>query len=881
MAQPPVERLKEDRAMFLTAVQALKDAIDNLNTPVTDFWSKHGEYAGKISDRLVGNLLHVVVDLIKLRPHLLGRARPVIIDELVKGFPAVLTGLNIDGYNPLHLAIRDQSYELFRLIDSICNESGSVVHEHYFGEALAQTCSVANRTALHTYFERTRALDLQTAGVLIQHATDEQLAAQDAYGNTPMHYVVSLHHCHLEGLKIVEMLLDRDNQVIKKGCGSGQTSFFEVRNGNGYSVYQTLAESVDGERLRHRTSMQSENPLQETAFQEMSLLLKKHYMRTRGHREATSFLYGENVDDIEISFHYDNLPTDINWRDFTDRFGRDSTSGIKLDSVLQSVILPRIRVTHGGNADAEHSRDDMAHMLRWLHAKGVRHIISLSVEDRGGPSKNLHTQDAVQRCLSHFSVESLDWQWEDIDLEVIDNATLQWPTRTSHTRQNPLRELWLRWSGKRAVLRLWSSKEGLPKFLRLERVYLFKPDVHGTYDEEYIEQAIAQFRKELANNSPGIEVIVKESITRSDTGRESRTPFTRRRRVIPLDSSLELQEHLENAFRFSSCLKDEWTALQETSTSTAREDVVVAVIGDGVDIMDEELRNQCLMGKSFDYRESEDGQLRQVLRPPFVSGSDGTVIANLILQVCPMAKIYPIRLPENGCSLDPDPGYMVKAIEAALAKKATIMSLPKSMMYSLKLDSPGRRNFSSTVLRALERVRKEKVLMFCPSVNMDIFSAYPKGIIFIDSMCHYADKKLQESGQYFLFPGLDMPLYHRALGMSDYVSSNSVSTALATGLAAVIIYLVKMGVLSNQFRADEEEGMMVDFHFRENAAEEIARPEAMARLFRGLSPDARPPDLGAVWDSLNKKMRELNHGVVRSRRRKLLAMAYMILLSYR
>jgi ankyrin repeat protein len=288
-AQPPGQLLQEKKNFFYITVQALEDAITNPNVDVADFWSNYGASAGQISDCDVGNLLHVVVDLIRLRPHLVRRAQPIIIDKLVNEVPELFIGLNSDGYNPLHLAIKDQSYELFLHIDSICNESGSAVVKRYFDEALAQTCSVANRTALHTFFEKARHLDLQAAEVLIQHATDEQLAAQDAYGNTPMHYAASFHHCHLEGLKVVEMLIDRDDQVIKKGGGSGQTSFLEIRNANGYSVYQTLAQSMNGERCR-------ENPLQETAFQEMSLLLKKHYMRTRGHREATSFLYGENVD---------------------------------------------------------------------------------------------------------------------------------------------------------------------------------------------------------------------------------------------------------------------------------------------------------------------------------------------------------------------------------------------------------------------------------------------------------------------------------------------------------------------------------------------------------------------------------------------------------
>lgn len=67
-------------------------------------------------------------------------------------------------------------------------------------------------------------------------------------------------------------------------------------------------------------------------------------------------------------------------------------------------------------------------------------------------------------------------------------------------------------------------------------------------------------------------------------------------------------------------------------------DVVVALIDDGVDRLDNTLSGQVQEGKSFDYH---DGQVR----PPFSSArGHGTVMASMILRVCPMAKIYPIRL---------------------------------------------------------------------------------------------------------------------------------------------------------------------------------------------------------------------------------------------
>lgn len=68
------------------------------------------------------------------------------------------------------------------------------------------------------------------------------------------------------------------------------------------------------------------------------------------------------------------------------------------------------------------------------------------------------------------------------------------------------------------------------------------------------------------------------------------------------------------------------------------DDVIIALIDDGIDMFDASLSNHVLEGKSFDYH---DGKVR----PPFSSArGHGTVMASMILRICPMAKVYPIRL---------------------------------------------------------------------------------------------------------------------------------------------------------------------------------------------------------------------------------------------
>lgn len=74
-------------------------------------------------------------------------------------------------------------------------------------------------------------------------------------------------------------------------------------------------------------------------------------------------------------------------------------------------------------------------------------------------------------------------------------------------------------------------------------------------------------------------------------------------------------------------------------TASAREklenEVVVALIDDGVSLLDDNLAGRVLEGKTFDYSESGVGQSYNSAQ------GHGTEMARCILRVCPMAKIYP------------------------------------------------------------------------------------------------------------------------------------------------------------------------------------------------------------------------------------------------
>lgn len=159
------------------------------------------------------------------------------------------------------------------------------------------------------------------------------------------------------------------------------------------------------------------------------------------------------------------------------------------------MTFPKVQVyTKGRQADREREaeeqsgirqigalgRKDMKYFFDWLYNKGVRHIITLSVEDNGDSGETVHSDQAIQESLERFTIERLDWKKTDLDPETILHVSSKAAGAEASTTDNEkhpqqLRQLSLRWSGSNSVLRAWSEPEGLPLLPQLQRIYLYKP----------------------------------------------------------------------------------------------------------------------------------------------------------------------------------------------------------------------------------------------------------------------------------------------------------------------------------------------------------------------------------------------------------------------
>jgi hypothetical protein len=110
----------------------------------------------------------------------------------------------------------------------------------------------------------------------------------------------------------------------------------------------------------------------------------------------------------------------------------------------------------------------------------------------------------------------------------------------------------------------------------------------------------------------------------------------------PSKPSFTVHKWLESIDMFAAELKTLMDKIGKAYHSG--DEVTVALIDDGVDICEKAFRDRIIHGKSLGYYWDGD-QGDQRAKQWYVSETGhGTVMAHMILRVCPMAKIYPIKL---------------------------------------------------------------------------------------------------------------------------------------------------------------------------------------------------------------------------------------------
>ncbi|KAL4905616.1 hypothetical protein BDW74DRAFT_185133 [Aspergillus multicolor] len=463
--------------------------------------------------------------------------------------------------------------------------------------------------------------------------------------------------------------------------------------------------------------------------------LKLHCLRTRNISLATRFLYGANKEGIQLYFNYSGLPTEeADPVTFYDNF-----KATRFDEVLQFVEFPAIHLKKKRTFHAAKQFDNIEAYskprLRDLKDKKMKHIINLVVHDIVDP----HDDDIIEACLSGFRIDVLDWRKPDLDPEMLCRACPD------------VKVLHLRWGGNNAILRAWGESEGLRTLKTLEQIYLYY-DETSERSRTKIERFAARDGFEMPESTSGLDrtndsaensksvAVLTTSESKADDGSTISSPATRIRVsigksqahetlqgagatnsvvAVPDQPKVTVHKWLESIDSFNEQLK---TLMAAIRTSSHREDEIkVALLDDGVDFCEKEFRERIMHGKSFAYYDADKQREKQW----YVSElGHGTVMAHMILRVCPMAKIYPIRLdtfrnPKKS-HVEPRLSSAIQAIEAAVQNDVHMISMSWTVPQPTDAEK-----FAFD--KALSKAEQKGILMLCSSPDEGQYSGehYP------------------------------------------------------------------------------------------------------------------------------------------------------------
>ncbi|KAI0965231.1 hypothetical protein F4678DRAFT_340691 [Xylaria arbuscula] len=520
----------------------------------------------------------------------------------------------------------------------------------------------------------------------------------------------------------------------------------------------------------------SESKPRKASVKDMKSFLRLYCLRNRQHDDAVEFLYGFRQDK-QIYFDLTGTTSKIT----KDRI-EIGLSYLNFEDILQYVAIPRLEVEYdsikprtdprAAKSNSSGSKD-MLLLFSWLrNTKGVKRILKVIVEDLHSPA---HSDETIESCLEGMCVEIWDWKKIDLSPDVLHKVAPD--VQVAH----------LYWSGNNSILRAWSEVEGLKKLLKLKTVHLHWQQGLETRDRtknnitEFITRMEPIQVKEVKMEGSKAEVT-------SDLLATIHDPYEKHKWITTME---EYADFLQTAEREQK--KD------IRDPSLLRDPIIVALIDDGVDGNDPAIHSRIIGGRSFCTRDKEQN-LNQSF---YVSGGGhGTAMAKLICKVCPDVKLFILRLDEYYV----EPGKReitaksaAKAIREAIERGVNIISMSWTIQ---KTD----RNQSDVAKlgNAISIAASKNILMFCAATDQGALrdTTYPAACstkeIFKIGAAEASGAALKSLGDQS-FIDFTLPGHQVFIGDDDAKVNNcprltgsSVATALASGLAAVILYTVQL-----------------------------------------------------------------------------------------
>ncbi|KAL6830889.1 hypothetical protein J3E69DRAFT_328079 [Trichoderma sp. SZMC 28015] len=538
---------------------------------------------------------------------------------------------------------------------------------------------------------------------------------------------------------------------------------------------------------RSVTDSGHKSKIDEATLKGVERLLKLHYLRSRSYNAAMEILYGRNTtSDYELYF-------DLSGHANIAQTGFENLlSKLKFEDILQYVAIPRLNVEVNMNAaNSKRSRGtgrspkqdgdgrrDLCYIFDRLRKKGVKTILKVIIDDSVSPA---HSDEAIEDALKFMDVEIWDWKRIDLCSEVIFRVA------------SKAREVNLYWSGNNAVLRGWSEEGGLKRLRELKTVHLHIQQ--GLETNSRTKQNVEDFCDRMRKLCPEVDV-------------HKEWPIIQREQVDANALLLGDQAEHSTKHEWIQCMKEFRRLLFDAERYYDRgkveeiieEPIKIALIDDGVDVKD--LEFSFIGGRTFCTRDEE----HNLNDPYYVSSTGhGTIMAKQIHLLCPRAQFYVLRLEdhasEEGNVRQLTAKSAAQAIMAAVRKKVHIISM------SWTIDPPEDEEERRFLDAAIVEAANADILMFCSASDKGAKqnATYPSKAttkiftIGAATASGAADPWVGNLGNInFTFPGtkveMDGPRSSTDTSSRE-VTGSSVATALAAGLAALVLYCVQVRLL--------------------------------------------------------------------------------------
>ncbi|KAL7814959.1 hypothetical protein V8C44DRAFT_363359 [Trichoderma aethiopicum] len=568
-------------------------------------------------------------------------------------------------------------------------------------------------------------------------------------------------------------------------------------------------------------------------------LVKAHYLRTRTETEAKKLLYGKVASDRNLYFEASHL-NGRSLSEVIDLIEKLSNAG-GFEDTLSYVSIPILSTLHDeatafelgdkmddadgkeppGRLSEEGSKSGLGRsalisIFDKLASVNVRRIIRLHVDDRDAvPHTDSAIEQAIRGCDSSspsrdmkraIRVDEWDWSKPDLSMDVISFAA---PMAT---------HINLYWSGNHTTLKGWLSEDMISRHSSSKRKMLREVTLHafsGFESRERIKKMIEGFQQEVkvrTNNQVKVQLVQCPGniISGLDSGdgedaSETETP----RGPLPQVWVQKMEEFREAFLPLYATLGSEMTIPR----------VRVALIDDGVDLLNLHTFG-VLEASGMSYCPS-DGAREQPWHQS--TNGHGTVMANMMTRINPWMSLDVMKV-RAGVGSTPAGEFrtiyaasVASAIEDAIIRGVDIISMSFTIRKAAARsssaassegvaagaggeDAPTGEAAIEALRQAINKAKDRDILMFCSAAD-DIqqtgkdnlpYGAAPDSILRIGAALQLGQRDPASedvrSISYFC-PGNQVAESENpdSCRPVEYHDGSSVATALAAGLASLIV----------------------------------------------------------------------------------------------